>query len=39
MSDLPQAAREYLNRIEALIGLPIKMISVGPEREQIIIKD
>lgn len=39
INDLPQAAREYLNRIEALIGLPIKMISVGPEREQIIIKD
>ncbi|MBI5713973.1 MAG: adenylosuccinate synthetase, partial [Chloroflexi bacterium] len=30
-------AREYLNRLEALIGLPIKMISVGPEREQIIV--
>jgi adenylosuccinate synthase len=39
MNDLPHAAREYLNRIETLIGLPIKMISVGPEREQIIIKD
>jgi len=39
MNDLPRAAREYLNRIEALIGLPIKMISVGPERDQIIIKD
>ena len=39
INDLPQAAREYLNRIEALIGLPIKMISVGPEREQIVIRD
>ncbi len=39
MNDLPQAAREYLNRLEALIGLPIKMVSVGPEREQIVIRD
>jgi adenylosuccinate synthase len=39
VNDLPQAAREYLNRIETLTGLPITMISVGPEREQIIIKE
>ena len=37
MSDLPQRAREYVRRIEQLIGAPIDMISVGPEREQAIV--
>ena len=27
-----------IERIETLIGVPIKMISVGPEREQMIIR-
>lgn len=30
---LPQAARNYLKRIEELIGLPISILSVGPGRE------
>lgn len=34
--DLPEAARDYVLRIEALCGVPIRYISVGPEREQII---
>jgi len=33
---LPEAARHYLRRIEALTGLPISMASVGPEREQLV---
>ncbi|MGC9460163.1 adenylosuccinate synthetase, partial [Vibrio genomosp. F10] len=36
---LPQGAKEYIERIEALMGVPIKMVSVGPEREQMIIRD
>jgi adenylosuccinate synthase len=32
---LPQRAREYL---ESLIGVPIDMISTGPEREETIVK-
>ena len=35
---LPSAAQYYIERIETLIGVPIKMISVGPEREQMIIR-
>ena len=31
--DLPAAAKNYLDRIEELVGVPIKFISVGPERE------
>ena len=34
--DLPQEAREYVSRIESLVNTPVKMISVGPERSQVI---
>ena len=35
-ADLPPAARVYLQRIEALTGVPVTLVSVGPERGQII---
>ncbi len=34
---LPKGAREYIRRIEKLIGIPIDIVSVGPERDQAII--
>ncbi len=34
--DLPEAARGYITRIEALSGLPVRLISVGPERTQLV---
>jgi adenylosuccinate synthase len=34
--DLPQAAQNYVRRIESLIGCPIDLVSVGPERDQCI---
>ena len=37
-SDLPANAQKYINTIEELIGYSIKYISVGPERESLIIK-
>jgi adenylosuccinate synthase len=37
-ADLPAAARRYVERIEALLGLPIHTISVGPDREQTIVE-
>ncbi len=37
-AELPQAARDYLARIEELAGVPIDIISTGPDREQTIIK-
>jgi adenylosuccinate synthase len=37
-ADLPSNARNYLARIEALAGVPIDIISTGPDREQTIIK-
>jgi adenylosuccinate synthase len=36
VGDLPAAARRYVDRIAELIGLPVKTISVGPDREQTI---
>ncbi len=35
---LPANARRYLDRIEALAGVPIDMISTGPERDQTIVR-
>ncbi len=37
MNDLPENAKIYLNKLEELVGIPIKIISVGPDREQTII--
>lgn len=37
-SRLPKPAREYINRVEQLTGLPIELIGVGPGREQIITR-
>jgi adenylosuccinate synthase len=34
---LPAAARSYLERIEALAGVPIDVISTGPDRDQTIV--
>ncbi len=35
--DLPESAKAYLKRIEALCGVPIDIISTGPDREETII--
>lgn len=37
--DLPSNAQRYLRRIEELGGAPLRYISVGPRREQIIVMD
>jgi adenylosuccinate synthase len=36
--DLPANAQKYLQRIEELAGVPVDIISTGPDREQTIIK-
>jgi adenylosuccinate synthase len=36
-SQLPQAARSYLERIAELSGTPIAMVSTGPDREHTIV--
>jgi adenylosuccinate synthase len=35
---LPQAARDYLERIEAILATPVDLISTGPAREAVIIR-
>jgi len=36
--DLPAKARAYIGRIQELAGVPVDIISTGPDREQTIIK-
>jgi adenylosuccinate synthase len=36
VSDLPANARQYLDRLSRLIGIPVEIVSVGPDREQTI---
>jgi adenylosuccinate synthase len=37
MDDLPATARAYIKRIEALVGVPVDMVSTGPDREETIV--
>jgi adenylosuccinate synthase len=34
--DLPTAAKNYLERVASLAGVPVRLVSVGAEREQIV---
>jgi len=36
LADLPAAARAYLDRLQALIDVPVRYVSVGTRRDQII---
>ena len=36
LDDLPENARKYINRIAEIIGRPIGLVSIGPDREQTI---
>ena len=35
--DLPPQAKAFVRRVEALLGTPVDLISVGPSREQAVI--
>ena len=35
---LPENAKRYVERIEELTGVPIKIVAVGPRRDQTIIR-
>jgi len=37
--DLPEQAQAYVNRVEQLIGTPVKWIGVGPSREAVIERE
>ncbi len=34
--DLPEAARAYIRRLEEYCGVPVRRVSVGPERSQVV---
>ncbi len=36
--DLPENARRYLDRLGAIIGAPVTLVSVGPDRSQSIVR-
>jgi adenylosuccinate synthase len=37
--DLPANARVYVRALEELAGVPIRLVSVGPERTQTVVLD
>jgi adenylosuccinate synthase len=37
MDALPAAARAYISRIEELVGVPVDMVSTGPDRRETIV--
>ncbi|MBT3219780.1 MAG: hypothetical protein HN348_11860, partial [Proteobacteria bacterium] len=36
--ELPSTCLAYISRIEQLVGVPIDLVSVGPERHQTIVR-
>ncbi|WP_339742177.1 adenylosuccinate synthase [uncultured Rubinisphaera sp.] len=38
MSDLPPEAMEYVKVVSDLVGVPVEIVSVGPDREQTILE-
>ncbi len=38
-SDLPAAARDYLRYIAEFIGIPVRLVGVGPDRDQVVWLD
>ena len=36
ISDLPVNTRRYIERLSRIIGIPVEIVSVGPDREQTI---
>ncbi|MCB9330220.1 MAG: adenylosuccinate synthase [Lewinellaceae bacterium] len=38
-SELPAAAKAFLEDLEKQLGVPVRMISTGPEREKLIVRD
>ncbi len=39
IEQLPQKAKDYLEKLEELVGIPITIVSVGPDREQTLMKE
>ena len=39
IEDLPAAARVFLDELEAYLGVPFRMVSTGPEREKLLVRE
>ncbi len=39
LSDLPPAAQEFVNFLEAQLGVPVTIVSTGPERESLLVRE
>ena len=37
LDDLPENARNYLKRLEEMVGVQVDVVSTGPERDETII--
>jgi adenylosuccinate synthase len=37
LDELPRSTRDYLDRVEAVTGVPVAVVSVGPKREETIV--
>lgn len=37
--ELPENTKRYIERIEALVGIPVQVVSVGPKRSQTIVRN
>lgn len=37
--DLPQGAKDFLNKLEEKIGVPILLVGTGPERSAVVVKN
>ena len=37
-AELPAAARTYVERVETLVGVPVELISIGPDRDETIAR-
>ncbi len=37
LEDLPENARNYLKRLEEMVGVPVDIVSTGPERDETIV--
>jgi adenylosuccinate synthase len=36
--DLPKTAQDYVKTVEQIVGVPIKMIGIGPKRSDILYR-
>ncbi len=36
--ELPNEAQQYVKRIEQLVGVPIRMVGIGPERSANLVR-